>query len=98
MKAPLQEEARHKTVTEDDLLTLRKKKKELPSANLRPPCQGVWRSEVHVRCLRIRLDSQSVVCVHSGGLGSSLLVLVVLLTDSRGSTLFIFCTYHLPKR
>jgi hypothetical protein len=27
MKAPLQEEARHKTVKEDDLLTLRKKKK-----------------------------------------------------------------------
>ena len=36
-----------------------------------------------------RLDSQSVVCVHSVGLGSSWLVLVIFLNVSRGSTLFM---------
>ncbi len=32
------------------------------------------------------IDSQSVVCVHSVGLGSSWSVLVIYLNDSRGST------------
>ena len=63
---------------------------DLPSRIQNSPNQGFWRSEVHFRRLRIRIDSQSVVCVHSVGFGSSLLVFVVFLTDSRGPTLFIF--------
>ena len=50
---------------------------------------GFSRSEFHVRCLCIRLDNQRVVCVHSVGLGSSYLVLVIFLDNSRGSTSFI---------
>ena len=53
------------------------------------PHPGFSRSEFHVLCLRIRLDSQSVVCVHSVGLGSSWTFLVIFLNDSRGFTLFI---------
>ena len=72
---------------------------DLPIHNQNSPYQGFWRSEVHFRRLRISIDSQSVVCVHSVGFGSSLLVLVVFLTDSCGSTLFILlCIYHLCKR
>jgi hypothetical protein len=41
-----------------------------------------------VLCLRIRLDSQSVGCVHSVGLGSSWLVLLIFLNVFRGSTSF----------
>ena len=62
----------------------------LPSRNQKSPYQGFWRSEVHVRRLRIRIVSQRVVCVHSVGLGSCLLVRVFFVTDSRGSTSHIF--------
>ncbi len=40
---------------------------ELHIRNQNSSLQGVWWSEVHVRCLRFRLDSQSVVCVHIVG-------------------------------
>jgi hypothetical protein len=61
----------------------------LPIFNQKSPYQGFCRSEVHVRRLRIRIDSQRVVCVHSVGLGSSFLFRVFFFTDSRGS-LFMF--------
>ncbi len=48
----------------------------LPSHNLKSPYQGFWRSEVHVRRLRIRIVSQWMVCVHSVDLGSYLIVRV----------------------
>ncbi len=41
---------------------------------------------------------KGVVCVRSVDLGSSWLVLVIFLNDSRGSTLFISLYYHLSKR
>ncbi len=49
---------------------------------------GFSRSEFHVLCLCIRLDSQSVVCVHS--VGKFGFVLVIFLNVSRGSILFTF--------
>ena len=50
-----------------------------------------WKEAVCVRFryLRIRFDSQGVVCVHNVGLGSSWTFSVIFLNDSRGSTLFI---------
>ena len=63
---------------------------ELPIRNQDSPYQGFWQSEVHVRCLRSRLDSQSLVCVHSVGFRCSWLFLTVFLIISRGPTLFIF--------
>jgi hypothetical protein len=62
----------------------------LPRHNQKSPYQGFWRSEVHVRRLRIGIVSQRVVRVHSLGLGSCLLVRVCFFTDSRGSTFYIF--------
>ena len=54
------------------------------------PYPDVFRSEFHVRCLRIRFDTQGVVCVHSVGLGSSWTLKVIFFNDSRGPTLFVF--------
>ena len=62
---------------------------ELPIRNPDSPYQDFWRFEVHDRCLRFRLDSQSLVCVHSVGLRFSWLFLTVFLIISRGPTLFI---------
>ena len=63
---------------------------ELPIRNQDSPYQGFCRSEVHVRCLRFRPDSQSLLCVHSVGLRCSWLFMTVFLIISRGPTLFIF--------
>ena len=56
----------------------------------------------HIVCLRIWLDIQSVSCVHSVGLGSSWLVLVIFLNDSVQilvTPLYLsFCIYHLSNR
>jgi hypothetical protein len=63
----------------------------LHSRNQKSPYQGFfWRSEVHVRSLRIRIVSHRVVCTHSVGLATSLLFWVFFFTDSRGSTVYIF--------
>ena len=59
----------------------------LPIRIQKTPYQGFWRSEVHVRRLRIRIVSQGVTCVHSVGLGICLLFRMCLLTDPHGSTL-----------
>jgi hypothetical protein len=45
--------------------------------------------DFHVRRLRIRMFSQSLVCVHRTDLGSCILNFFFF-TDSRGSTLYIF--------
>ena len=63
---------------------------ELPIRNQDSLYQGFWRFEVQFRCLRFRLDSQSLVCVDSVGLRFSWLFLTVFLIISRGPTLFIF--------
>jgi hypothetical protein len=62
--------------------------------------KGFWRArDVQKACtnprftgrrLRIRIVSHRVVCVHSFGLGSCLLVRVYFFTDSSGYTLEIF--------
>ena len=63
----------------------------LHSRNQKSPYQGFfWRSEVHVRSLRIRIVSHRVVCALSVGLVTSLLFWVFFFTDSRGSTVYIF--------
>jgi len=73
----------------------------LPSRNQKSPYRGFfWHSEVHVRRLRIRIVSQSVVCVHSVDLGSCCLVRVCFFTDSSLVVpLYIsFCMNHLSNR
>ena len=62
----------------------------LPSRTQKHFHQGFWRSEVHVRRLRIKMVSPRVIRVHSAGLCSCLLVRVFFFTDSRGSTLYLF--------
>ena len=62
----------------------------LPRHTQKHPHQDFWRSEVHVRRLRIRIVRQCVFCVHKTVLGRCLLVRVFFFTDSRGSTLYIF--------
>ena len=52
--------------------------------------QVFCRFEVHIRYLRFRLDSQSLVCVHSVDLRFSWLFWTVFLIISRGPTLFVF--------
>jgi hypothetical protein len=48
------------------------------------PYPGFSRYEFHVRCLYIRLDSQSVVCFHSVDFGSSCRVLMIFINISCG--------------
>ena len=54
--------------------------------------------EVHVGHLQIRIVSQGEVCLNRVYLGSRLLFWVCLSTHPRGSTLYIFCLYHVSKR
>ena len=69
-----------------------------PIRNQKQLYQAFWHTEVHVRRLRIKIVGQRVVCVHSVGLRSFLLLRVFLFTDSRGSTSYIsFWMYPLPK-
>ncbi len=72
----------------------------LPIRNHKSPYKDFLHSEVHVRRLRIRIVSQSVVCVHSVDLGSCCLVRVCFFTDSSLVVpLYIsFCMNHLSNR